>query len=161
MEVPERRCREIDKKKITKICRDPNPQQQLIFLHKHTNKKSHQKICLAVGGGGDSCEFISFGSQQQHKIKARKDDLWIEGKDLSFLLLGNSKPRNFERDKKRMEWILNSWFLICGLWRWRFGWIVWWSIGLLPLMLPYQQRICFAAMDFQLQINCSVAEIPC
>ena len=32
MEVPERRCREIDKKKITKICRDPNPQQLLIFF---------------------------------------------------------------------------------------------------------------------------------
>ena len=32
MEVPERRCREIDKKKITKICRDPNPQQFLIFF---------------------------------------------------------------------------------------------------------------------------------
>lgn len=86
------------------------------------------------------------------KLKQEKTICESRGKHLSFLLLGNSKPRNFERDKKRMKWILNSWFLICGLWRWRSGWIVWWSIGLLPLILPYQQRICFAAMDFQLLI---------
>ena len=45
MEVPERRCREIDKKKITKICRDPHPQQLLIFF------LCKIKIVVIEGGG--------------------------------------------------------------------------------------------------------------
>ena len=52
MEVPERRCREIDKKKITKICRDPNPQQLLIFF------LCKIKIVVIEGGGDSSSSLV-------------------------------------------------------------------------------------------------------
>jgi len=37
------------------------------------------------------------------KLKQEKTICESRGKHLGFLLLGNSKPRNFERDKKRIK----------------------------------------------------------
>lgn len=59
-------------------------------------------IVISMKSKEKSCEFISFGSQQL-KLKQEKTICESRGKHLSFLLLGNSKPRNFGRDKKRMK----------------------------------------------------------
>lgn len=60
-------------------------------------------IVISMKSKEKSCEFISLDPGNRIKLRQEKTICQAMGKHLSFLLLGNSKPRNFERDKKRMK----------------------------------------------------------